>query len=98
MQTLKLSDKMKVIDIAPKEDKTCNGFSNWATFAAVLACDNTLGVYKDFCRLARNNDASPEECKKLFFEHFPNGTVDMDVGKDIFDIDWEEFADHMNAE
>ena len=74
------------------------GWSNWATWNAALWCNNEEPVYKAFMRLVRRGICDAKTCKDEFFAWFPNGTPDMDVGKDIFDIDWEEFAEAMNEE
>ena len=95
-QVLKLGNKMKVIDIAPKT--SCNGFSNWATFNACLHCDNDAAIYADFKRLAHHGNATAEVCENRFLHYFPNGTIDMDGFVDIDQINWDEFAEHMNAE
>lgn len=74
-----------------------NGWSNWATWNAVLWIDNDEAIYSERIRRHRFDEWTGDDVASFFQEVFPKGTPDMD-GVIPNDIDWDEIANHWNEE
>lgn len=76
---------------------TYNGWSNWATWNAVLWTENEEHVYR--ARLSRHrwDEWTGDEVATFFQEVFPKGTPDMN-GVIPNDINWDEISETWNNE
>lgn len=77
-----------------------NGWTNWSTWNVELWLDNDEGLYREKQRFIRLSyrEIDGDAVRQYCIEVFPTGTPDMQGQIEMGSVDWDQLAEHWEAE
>lgn len=77
-----------------------NGWTNWATWNVELWLDNDEPLYREKQRWIRRQyrEIEGDDVRRWCIEIFPHGTPDMKSAIEMGSVDWDQLAEHWDAE
>ena len=73
------------------------GWKNWGTWNAALHLNNEEPAYRDRVeRMEQTGQATSFLARRVYQDHFPNGTPDMEGDSCLDQIDFDEIAEDWN--